>query len=176
MKKLSIICVLVLLLGLMAVPTFALEFKFDFYGGNTCYMKGDFEDNIVLVSLGDVYVDIWLVDWPTDRPSIAAINYYFQMAAGLDVADVYYDHLTKPQGPWDDQYAVSNTNEYAMGVVELGLGVPGPDIWLHTIKLRGTGGIEPIKATLGDYGVVLNVDEDEFTDVYDGNAVISVCP
>jgi len=177
MKKLSIICVLALVLGLMVTPTFALEFKFDFYGGDTCYTQGDFEypQDILICYSGTVMIDIWLVDWPTDRLNIGAVDYYLQWDTySLDVVSVTCNNL-KPNGQWDDEYHLEDTNEYALGVAEYSLGVPGPDVLLHTAELHGYDAvISPIMATLGEDGVVLNVNGDEFTDVTDGDSTLVV--
>jgi len=79
MKKLTTICLFALIFGIMSNSAFALSFKFDFYGGDTSYTQGDFEDpqEIYLNEYETVMVDIWLVDWPEPRENIQAIQYHF---------------------------------------------------------------------------------------------------
>jgi len=175
MKNLSIICILALVVSLMSGLAFAIEFKFDFYEGYTCLTHGDFEDpqEVTLGTGETVMVDIWLTGWDAvARGNIAAVDYYFQYSPSLRVNSIVCNNL-KPGGQFDESYQVSNTNEYANGVVEYGVGVPGPDVLLHTLELQAVGiGDDPIRATLPPDGVVLNVDGDEFTDVTDGDGII----
>jgi len=172
MKKLSIICGISLMLALMVSSTFALSFKFDFYGGDTGLPQGDFEDpqEVTLYESNTVMVDIWLVDWNTSaRGNIAAVDYYFQYSSSIAVNSVVCNNLKASGGQFDDEYHHKLNGEYALGVVEYGLGVAGPDVLLHTVELHCLAeGDDPIKATRGPDGIVLNVDGDEWTDVTDG--------
>ena len=186
MKKLSIICAFALVLGLISVPAFAQSFKFDFYGGNTSYTQGDFEDpqEIDLVVGHSVFVDIWLVDWPAQRPDIVEVGYYFRWHTdSLYVLDVTCNNL-KPEGQWDGEYHfLDSAGEYALGVIELDLGVPGPDVLLHTVELICVApGDDWIKASLtyggdgGLYGYVVDLGGGGWQDVDDGGGLIHQTP
>ena len=180
MKKLSIICVLVLVLGLMAASVFALEFKFDFYGGDTGLAQGDFEDpqEVTLFQSETVMVDIWLTGWDTGgRGNVAYIDYYFTWHTdSLFINSVVCNNLktSVPPGQFDDQYAdIDALGIYAMGVVEYGIGVAGPNFRLHTVELHcGAPADAWIKASLSPDGVVGNTFGDEWTDVTDGDGVL----
>jgi len=178
MRKLSMMCGLAVILTLVSVPAFALEFKFDFHGGDTGLSQGDFEDpqEVTLFQSETVMVDIWLTGWDAGaRGNIAAVDYYFPYSPSITVNSMVCNNLKSsvPPGVWDDSYQVSNTNEYACGVVEYGLAVPGPDVLLHTAELHCNAvGDDPIKATLSPDGIVLNVDGDEFTDVSDADGIL----
>jgi len=178
MKKLSFICILALVLGLVAGSAFALEFKFDFYGGDTGLPQGDFEDpqEVALYEFETVMADIWMTVWDTSgRKNVAYIDYYFTWDTdSLDVVSVSTDHLIEPTGPWDDEYnSLDAPGIYAMGVVEYGVGVPGPNFRLHTVQLHCEAPADAwIKASLSPDGIVGNVDGDEWTDVTDGDGIL----
>lgn len=103
MKKLSIICALLLILGLISGPAFAIEYRIDILepgnpGGWTASLK-TFENKWMKEKSKEVAVDIWLHDvteplisggfWIKYDPSKVSI-------AGVDV----YDGSVLP-GPWD---------------------------------------------------------------------------
>ncbi|KPJ57593.1 MAG: hypothetical protein AMJ42_04670, partial [Deltaproteobacteria bacterium DG_8] len=172
MKKLSIICVLVLVLGLMSTPAYALSFKFDFYGGDTGLPQGDFEDpqEVTLYESDTVEVDIWLVNWPTNRSNIASVEYYFLWHTdSLDLIGI------RCNPPWDDHY---ETQEFPppspWGVYSYGLGVPGPNVLLHTVGLRclTAPSDDWIKSTLEPDGSVVDVDGYSWTDLEDADGTI----
>ena len=79
MKKLSIVFLPALIFAIMSSPVCALSLKFDFYGGDTSYLQGDFEDpQEINLSLSEtVMVDIWLTDWPEGRPNMHTVQYHF---------------------------------------------------------------------------------------------------
>lgn len=89
MKKLSIICLFTLIFGITSSSALALSFKFDFYGGDTSYTQGTFEDpQEINLSLSEtVMVDIWVVDWP--GPNMKVFQYHFKWHKdSLDVESV----------------------------------------------------------------------------------------
>ncbi len=59
MKKLSIIYGLALVLALGVRPSLAAQFQLDFYGGDTSYVKGDFETSITIREGDTIYADLW---------------------------------------------------------------------------------------------------------------------
>jgi len=179
MKKLSIICVLALVLGLMSTAAYALSFKFDFYDGNSCYPQGDFEDpqEIRLWESATFMVDIWLVDWPQERENIVAIDYHFQWDTdSLDVVSVTCNNL-KPTGQWDAEFHHVDIGDYLLGMAVFGGSIPGPHpILLHTVELhcKASSSTAWIKATLGSDGVVVDVYGMTYFDVEDGNGTIII--
>ena len=174
MKTLPIICICALFLGLASSPAFAfLSFKFDFY------QDGTFENpqEVTIHETETVVVDIYLVDWPSERANILAVDYYFQWHTdSLDVIDVTCNNLT-PTGQWDIEYHNLIDSSGSLGIANLTLGVPGPDILLHTITLQCTTAPSDdwIKATLGDR-CVYDIEIYPYYDVYDANGTIHQIP
>jgi len=174
MKKLSIIYLVALILGIMSSSAFALSFKFDFYGGDTSYTQGDFEDpqEIYLSESETVMVDIWLLDWPDARPNIQAVQYHFTWHK--DSLDVVSIACNNPD--WHiclDSLVVDG--DYLLGLTILfGGGVVGPDVLLHTFELRceAVPSDDWIKATLGSDGYVADMDYVQYFDVADGDGII----
>ena len=174
MKKLTTICLLALIFGIMSSPAFALSFKFDFYGGDTSYTQGDFEDpqEIYLDEYETVMVDIWLVDWPEVRPNIRTVQYHFMWHKD----SLGVESLTSNNPDWQ-LYADSlvEDGDYLLGLtIMFGGGVVGPDVLLHTIELRCE--VAPsddwIKATLGPDGYVQDMNYVQYFDVVDGDGII----
>ena len=174
MKKISIICAFVLVLALMVAPAFALSFKFDFYGGDTSYTKGTFEDpQEINLSLSEtVMVDIWVVDWPGIRPNMKTFQYHFKWHKdSLDVESV-----TCNNSDWElPASMLVEDGDYLLGMTLIfGSGVEGPDALLHTIELRceAAPSDDWIKATLGPDGFVSDMDNVLYYDVVDSDGII----
>jgi len=161
---------IMMILSLMTGPSLAQRLAFDFY------QDGTFEEpcEVSLYESDTVVVDIWFVDWDNVK-NIAAVDYYFRWNDdSIDVLSISYRHLTKPVGPWDDEYHVSRTGEYALGVVEFGAGVADQDVLLHTVVLhcKKAPGDDWIKATLGVDGTILDADGSTYKDVTDANCIL----
>ena len=164
-----------------------LSFRFDFYGGDTNLTQGTFENpqEIDLCESTTVFVDIWMVNWPGNRPDVSAIEGYFEWeTAEIQVNNVITSHLLKQNGgDWDDAYAsLKDTGNYELGVFECNWGVAVPDFKLWTLELEcisapSTGWI---KFSLTDGAqpdrAVYDVNGDPYTDVDDVNGTINQYP
>ncbi len=174
MKKLSIICLFTLIFGITSSSAFALSFKFDFYGGDTSYTKGTFEDpQEINLSLSEtVMVDIWVVDWPGARPNMKTFQYHFKWHKdSLDVESVTCNN-SDWELPADSEI---EDGDYLLGMTRIfGSGVEGPDALLHTIELRceAAPSDDWIKATLGSDGFVVDMNNITYTDVTDADGII----
>ena len=156
------------------------SFKFDFYGGDTNYTQGTFEDPVEIVLCGSetVMVDIWLVNWPDTRPNLCGVDYYFTWdAESLDVVDITCNNL-KPTGQWTDEYHHDQgSGTYKLGVAnfDFGVGVSGPDVLLHTVTLqcKTAPSDDWIKTFLGDDGLVVDCEGGVYHDVADADGIIN---
>ena len=174
MKKLTTICLFVFIFGTMSSSAFALSFKFDFYGGDTSYTQGDFEDpqEIYLNENETVMVDIWLVDWPGARPNIRTVQYHFMWHKD----SLGVESLTSNNPDWHlDADMLVEDGDYLLGMtIIMGGGVVGPDALLHTIELRceAAPSDDWIKTTLGLDGFVMDMNDIQYTDVTDADGTI----
>jgi hypothetical protein len=151
MKKVSIICGLALVLGLMACPVFAMSLKFNMCSppaGGPC--PGDPDDTEITIYESDnAQVDVWLVDY-TETEMIEGVDYYF-----------YWDTASLSVGTpilgsdWDEDYAFKYDGIYEIGVSSLiGFLPTGGKSLLHTFILHcDAAGDGEISARQGDGGV-----------------------
>ena len=162
-----------LIIALLTVPAHALSFKLDFT------QDGTFETSYDMSPGRTVKVDIWMVDWPTKRPNVAAIDFYFKWdTAELAVNQVIYNHLKKENGgTWDDAAAnLLSPGNYKLGVIEFGAGVQGSKFKLHTIELQYKGETATpqidITVTL-DSKAVIDVNGDGSSDIVKAEATVN---
>jgi len=176
MKKLFTILGMVFILALITSLAHALSFKLDFEQNGTYETSYD-------MSLGEtVKVDVWLVDWPTNRPNVASIDYYFDWdSTKIEVVNVESDHLKKANGGlWDGAYStLLPTGDWKCGVVEFDLGVAGPNFKLQAFGLKciDAPSVVTIKATLAlppnAPKSVGDVNGSKYTDVTDAEATVN---
>jgi len=189
MKKLSIILGLVLMLGLLSTPAFPISFQFDFYGGDTSYFRGIFEDppEIILDENDTVMVDVWLTDYKlTDK--IKLVGYEFEYdTEKLDIIGAWPCVTTDPEhpGPWGPiSYANQNGRYYAVfspGYPDAGIQVDD-EVIMHTMELKwkeGAGGDGLIQTLAGIlyvevYGDPYPVDSASAT--IHGPCIVSINP
>jgi len=169
MKTLSMICMCTLMLGLTSSPAFALlSFKFDFN------QDGTFENpqEVTIHESETIAVDIYLVDWPSERENIIAVDYFFQWHTdSLDVVSVTCNNLS-PTGQWDLEYHdLINGTTWVLGMVNFVAGIPGPDVLLHTVTLQCTTAPSDdwIKATINPELGVTDLTFNQYFDVADAD-------
>ena len=116
MKKLSIICGVVLVLALISAPAFAMSFKFDLCKPGAC--DGSFESTISIFESETVQVDIWLSDYTEPDEVKAADVFFFWHSASLD-----YISATASMTPGGDWAVASANDTLAASEGEVFLGV-----------------------------------------------------
>ena len=151
MKKISPTCIFVLILALMAVPVFAVEYCKDYLedgnpGGWTSSPK-TFEEEITMDVGSTVFVDVWINDLREDDQLISG-GFVASWTDNVAVVRVTaYD--TEHGGPWDpDMTSITfDGNSVEVGLGQLGCAVVdnGGDMILAKLEIHkaseGTGEI-----------------------------------
>jgi len=164
-KNPSIICVIVLILTLVSGTAFAISFGLDIGADGTIDDPAE-----ITISVSDtVEIDIYLLDWPT-TVNLGALDYTFHWdTTKMDLTD-YDPNLKATGGHWDMNGEYPNTDYIDFSLVEFAVGVPGPQILLHTVVLHciaeGDGDITV------DNGYLSDVTGNDFYDVDDANGII----
>jgi len=145
MKKISPTCTFVLILALMAVPVFAVEYCKDYleptnsggWGGNS---SKTFEEEISLKVSDTVFVDIWINDLREDDRLISG-GFVASWTDNVEVSVTAYD--TEHGGPWDPGMTkiTPDGNSIEVGLGQLGCaGVDNDaDIILAKLEIHKVG-------------------------------------
>ena len=124
-------------------------FKFDFYGGNTSYTQGTFEDpqEIRLAEDSTVLVDIYMFGLP-DGTNLGAIDWYFEWdTTHIEVLGNPVCNNLKPAPGQFDSYLFDDTFK-PIGYIfqtqaEQTVGIPCPTIQLATYVLHSKSSTPP---------------------------------
>ena len=170
MKKLSIFFWSMVVSAMLMIPdsAFAISLKFDFYGGDTSYTKGTFEDpqGVKLPAGKTVQVDVWLTEW-TPAKNVGAIDWKFKVLIPACIEIKAHEcNNRKPNGQWSVcEFNDTVSHETLVVQMETSAGIAGPNIQLATFTVRGkTQGesmISAVKEAISDVDgkTVYTVDE-----------------
>ena len=147
MKRISQTCTFLLILALMAVPVFAVEYCKDYLesnnsGGWDGNSSKTFEEEIFLQGSDTVFVDIWINDLREDDQLISG-GFVVSWTDNVNVVRVTaYD--TEHEGPWDSD--MTSITPLDGNSVEVGLGQLGctpvdheGDILLAKLEIHKAG-------------------------------------
>ena len=176
MKKLSISCLIACVLVFLTGTAFAISLKLDFYGGDTTYTKGTFENpqEINLSKTQTVLVDVWIVDWPLTA-NLVVIQWYFRWhTPSLEVQSFACNNLKSSGGQWEQcVFHITGNGEIYVNQIDWDLfrGIPGPNIQLATFTLKCTNAPSD-DWIMAQKEYISDVDGGDDYDVSDANGTI----
>jgi len=167
MKKLSILCGILLLLGFSSAPAYAQSFSFDLNGDD---VPGD--TKISIYEYDTIEVGVYLTGY-TPTTNLFGVDWYFTWHT--DSLD--YVSNGGNDGQWDDVTSYVNSQIFTTQYKE-SPGIEGTTIHLLDIVMhcKTAPSTDFIKASLGTDGVVADIEGGAYTDVDDADGTIHQLP